>query len=57
MIRIAGRSDEVETLIEGSRIVVFGVDRERANARNIGGLQRSNHGIFEEAATEALALP
>jgi hypothetical protein len=35
----------------------FGVRPERPNSGDIGSLQRAKHGVFEEAAAEAFALP
>jgi len=57
MVGVAGRSDKVEVLIKGLGVVALRVHRERPNAGNVGGLHGAKHGILEEAAAEALALP
>src|SRR5436305_216988 len=57
MVGVARRHEKVESLIERPGLVVFRVNRKRPNAGNVRGLQRAKHGVFEEAAAEALALP
>jgi hypothetical protein len=54
---VGGRGDEIEMLVEASGVVVFGVNREGADAGDVGGLQGALHGIAQERFANALALP
>ncbi len=57
MVRVAWERAETEMLVKCFGLVVFGVNCERTDAGDIGGLQRSLHGILEQAGSEAFALP
>src|SRR5271163_2481698 len=42
--------------VEGRRLLIFGVNRERAHAGYISDLQGAAHGIEQQAGAQALAL-
>jgi hypothetical protein len=52
---IGRRRQESEMLIEPPRRRVLGMNREGANAADIGGLQSAAHGILQQAAETILA--
>src|SRR2546427_9864016 len=53
-----GRSrHETIPLVKGSRVVVLRMHSERADASDLGGVERPEHGIFEQPRAESLALP
>ena len=53
---IGWRCGEVVTIVEGPRLVVLGMPHEGAYAREVGGLQRAQEGVLEEARTETSPL-
>ncbi len=57
MHRIAGRGNETEMLVEGSRLPVFGVDGKGAQARNIGGGERPSQRVFQQTGSDSFARP
>jgi hypothetical protein len=57
VVRVGGSRHKSKPLVEGSRVVILGVPRHRSHASNVGGLERSQHGVFEQPRTEPLALP
>src|ERR1039458_4560503 len=57
MVGVARRLDKVEALVEGLGCVALCMNPKHPNAGDVRGLQRAKHGVLEEAATEALALP
>jgi len=57
MIGITGQRTKTKVFVEAARIVVFGVNGERANACDVRSLQRSFDSILQQASTEAFALP
>ena len=44
-------------LVKGFGLVIFGMNRECPNTSDVRRLYRSLHGILEQAAPEAVALP
>ena len=56
MERIRWRRDEAETLMEPAGAFVVGVDRQGADARDVGGLEHPHQRIVHQARTTALPL-
>lgn len=57
MIRIGRRRNEIEALLERLGVVVLGVNGERPDTGDLGGVQRAKHRVFEKPVTEAHPLP
>jgi len=57
MVGIAGQGCEPEMLVESTRFIVLGVNRESPDAGNVGHLKGSLHRILEQTASQSLALP
>ena len=55
MHRIAGRRDEIEMFVEGSRLLILGMDGKSAQARDFGGGERAAERILEQAGADPLA--
>jgi len=55
--RVCGRGDKVESFVKPSRFLILGMHDDCPNPGNIGGLQCSQHGIFQQAGADALPLP
>jgi hypothetical protein len=51
---IGGRGDEVEVLVETLRLVILGMDRERAESGDIGALQLPQHRILQQVGSKFL---
>lgn len=49
--------NEIELFVKPSRFLVFRVDGEGAYARDVGGLERALHGVFQQSFPNALAVP
>ncbi len=57
MQRVGGRTGEVEMLVEAAGWRVLGMDCERTDTADIGGLYGAAHGVLEQPSADALALP
>ena len=56
VVRISGRLDKVEPVIERARLIILRVHGEGANTRDVGGLQRSEHRVFQQTGPQTLAV-
>ena len=57
MVRVSGSRYKTKPLVEASRVVVFGVYGDRADASDVCGLERPQHAVLEQPRTEPLPLP
>ena len=57
MHRIRRGGDEIEFQKEAPGFLVLRMDRESANASNIGRLQRAQHRVLQQCLAQTLALP
>lgn len=53
---VARRRRETEVTVKRRGLLVFGVNRERADASDVGDLQSAAHRVREEAGAETPAL-
>jgi hypothetical protein len=52
-----GAGTNPNPIVEGSRVVIFRVHRHRSYSSNVGRVERSQRGVFEQPRTEPLAMP
>ena len=57
MIRIGGRRNKVEVLIESPGRVVLGVNGKDANACDPGRMKGAQYGILQEPGSDSIAVP
>jgi hypothetical protein len=54
---VDGRRFEAEALVKFARPIVLGVDKNRADTGDFGGLKRPQNGILQQAPTDLSPLP
>ena len=57
MQRIGRRGNDVETIVEAARSLVFGMHDERSQPSEISRGERAQERIFEQSTTDSPPLP
>ena len=57
MHRIGIQWFEIESFVEYPSVVVFGMDKDRANSCDLRCLDGSTHGVFQQARSNTTTLP
>jgi len=53
---VGGRGDEIEFLVKVASGLVFGMNRQGADAGDFGGLQRPQQGVAQECLADSSSL-
>src|SRR5579859_98572 len=56
MVGVGRRGRKIKPLVKGACFVVLGMDDERVDAGDLGGLQGAQHGVLQKARAQLLAV-